>query len=601
MGFFEIVARRPALGAIGQPSPRVRPRVCGSAGPATDPALRSPVAANLPRHYVRCVGHGAAAGWRSVALGAIVGAACSAGDLAPPPHATGPRDESGSSSADTGAVDPTLPDHCQAVAEPPEGEDTVAGIRFDVGSPDEALSFPFDCAEASTRSTNLGCEFWAVDLPNDGRGTEISPPAADQQFAVVVANPSALEEAVVEVFEGDAAFAVVGTRVPPQEARTLELPPLSIDPTTSTTDGVAYRVASSVPITAYQFNPLDNTVEVYSNDASLLFPTSGLGTRYTAVTGDAILLGAGPTDPMPINAGAFVSIVATVEGTQVTAEPTAALVGGPTWPQRLSRGQVLTLLSSAETGSGNLSGTEVFSDHPVAVFSGNVATAVPTTGFFCCADHLEHQMAPQTTWGNAYAVAPPPQPGLPGDDPAEYRIVGGFDGTELLYCPAVPDGAPTHIGAGEVATFSSDQPFTVRTVDPNHTFSLAQFLLSFQAIDPEQIGDPALLILPASAQFQRRYVFVIPDGYAENHITIVRVRNATVRLDGTVIEGAWNPLGFLGDRNFDYAQLAATEGSHLVESDDVVGLSVFGYDEAVSYAFPGGAGVRVISVPPPAG
>lgn len=44
----------------------------------------------------------------------------------------------------------------------------------------------------------------------------------------------------------------------------------------------AYRIRSSLPVVAYQFNPLDN-VGVFSNDASLLLPTSAIGDEYTVV------------------------------------------------------------------------------------------------------------------------------------------------------------------------------------------------------------------------------------------------------------------------------------------------------------------------------
>jgi len=44
----------------------------------------------------------------------------------------------------------------------------------------------------------------------------------------------------------------------------------------------AYRISSELPVVAYQFNPLDN-VGVFSNDASLLLPTSAAGDEYTVV------------------------------------------------------------------------------------------------------------------------------------------------------------------------------------------------------------------------------------------------------------------------------------------------------------------------------
>jgi hypothetical protein len=42
-------------------------------------------------------------------------------------------------------------------------------------------------------------------------------------------------------------------------------------------------------------------------------------------------------------------------------------------------------------------------------------------------------------------------------------------------------------------------------------------------------------------------------------------------------------------------------GAHTIEAEMAVGITVVGYDEAVSYGYPGGAGLRVIAIPPVAG
>lgn len=538
-------------------------------------------------------------------LGFALLVGCGSNTPPPSPLASADTDAHGGPFPSRPGGSTNLPAGCRTPEEDVAAQETGSEFRFDVGAAADAPAFPFDCEDAVAQASNLGCEFWAVDLPNDGRGTPMSPPAADQQFAVVVANPSGLVDAVVEVWVGSDDRLVADTSVPPGEARTIPLPSASIEPYESSVADRAYRITSTLPITAYQFNPLDNTVQVYSNDASLLFPTEALGTQYMAFTADAVLLGAGFMDPTPASAGAFVSVVATQDDTRIEVQATSALVAPPALPSVLDRGHVLTVVSSAtDPGGGNLSGTRISADRPVAVFSGNVAAAIPNDGWSCCADHVEHQLAPLTAWGNAYAVAPPPSPqGAPhGDDPAEYRLIGAFDGTDLLYCPSAPPGAPTSIDAAEVVTFTTDRPFTVRSADRERTFGLAQFLLSHQAIDPEQFGDPSFLLVPPSAQFQTRYLFVTPSGYATQVVTLLRSGAAEVRLDGEVVaETLWRPLGVLGVQPFTYAHVPVEEGAHLVESRAALGLSVFGYDEAVSFAFPGGAGARVIAIPPVAG
>ena len=503
-----------------------------------------------------------------------------------------------------GTTGPGLADACQLGVPPMmgTGSDTEEGFKFDVGSPDGGGFMALDCQEAADRRTNLGCEFFAVDLPNDPRGTTHSPPAADQQFAIAVGNPSGLSAALVEVFlpGEDAAFAA--QLIEPGTAFTFELPSQSIEPQTTSTDGLAYRIASDIPVTAYQFNPLDNTVEVYSNDASLLLPTHALGQEYTAITGDAILLGMSAKDTSPINSGAFVTVVATQDNTRVTFTPTAPLVGQLPDPLRLDRGEVANIISTQQNSDGNLSGTRVSATAAVAVFAGNMATAVPVDAFACCADHLEHQMSPHQAWGSRYVVAPPAAPvGEAADDPAVYRMTGAFDGTQLQYCPSAPAGAPMMLNAGQTAVFETDQPFSVRSVDPDHAFAIAQFLQSYQAVGGNRPGDPAMLIVPAAAQFERQFVFVVPAGYIENRVTIIaRGEDGEVRLDGNAV-GGWKELAVLDGLYHRYAQVAVDEGQHIIEASAEVGVSVFGYDTTVSFAYPGGAGLRVISIPPAEG
>ena len=489
-----------------------------------------------------------------------------------------------------------------------EGDET--GQKLDVGSGGTGnggdTSPPNTCAEAANAESNQGCEFWAVDLPNAWAGINGSPAPADQQFAVVVANTASDAPANVEVFVADSASSIDSASVPIGQIHEFRLPPLNQAPRANTYDGRAYRVESDVPITAYQFNPLDNTVQVFSNDASLLFPTPVLDTDYTAVTGDSILLGT-DQEPQGDNSGAFISIVATEDGTAVDLFPSWGLYPGASQGVMLDRGMVFTAVSlgpniyPGSTGDGNLSGSRVVADKPVAVFAGNVATIEPNPGQ-CCADHIEQQMLPLVAWGDSYAAAPPPAPGGASDDPAGYRITGSFDGTTLSYSPAPPPGAPASINAGQTVRFQTNQAFTVTSNDEARPFAITQFLLSNQAISGgfSRPGDPAMISLPAVEQFQTSYIFLVPDGYATNFVTVVRVSGTEVSRDGiSVAAAAWRPLGTLGGVSYEYVALAVPTGSHSIESEEPCGIISVGYDTDVSYGYPGGSGLRIISDPPP--
>ena len=100
--------------------------------------------------------------------------------------------------------------------------------------------------------TNIGCDYWAADLDNalvpggDGfLNAERAP------YAVVVSNPHPTYTAQVTVLNNQEI--VSDTLVPPLGLHVFTLPHRDINQTSITPR--AYRVRSSIPIVAYQFNP----------------------------------------------------------------------------------------------------------------------------------------------------------------------------------------------------------------------------------------------------------------------------------------------------------------------------------------------------------
>jgi hypothetical protein len=485
-----------------------------------------------------------------------------------------------------------------------DGMDTdpfMPGGKLDLASGGGDL--PATCADATLVRTNTGCEFWAADLPNawlpaNAYNYDI---AADQQFAVVVANTSESESAVVSAYSGADGSAIETATVAPLHTHTFELPAQSIDPTRND-GGVGYRIESDVPITAYQFQPLDNLVPVYSNDASSLLPSHVLENDYIAITsnGSGVNMYPDGFEAQVYSAGAFVTVVATQNNTSVQFYPTASLVEGAWEGVMLNRGQTFTILSDAllaETVPANLTGTRVIASAPVAVFSGNVTAADPPGWTKCCLDHVEHQMLPIAAWGWRYLVAPPPAPAHPlSDARAVYRVTAAFDGTPLSYPNGTPDGAPTQIDAGDIAMFITDEPVIVES-DEDHPIAVGQFLLNSGELGGS-LGDPALLLVPAVEQLQPRYVFLTPAGYATNVVTVAYPSGTAVHVDGAEAPNA-EDIGTIAGETWRYSKWSLEPGAHVVEADRAVGIAVYGYDETVSYAYAGGSAVELISDVPP--
>lgn len=450
--------------------------------------------------------------------------------------------------------------------------------------------------------TNQGCEFWAVDLPQPWWGENGSAAPADGQFAIVVANASSNMPAQVDVFVGVQASPIDSASVPVDQVKVFQLPSMSINAQASSTDGVAYRIETDVPVTVYQFNTLEQASARYSADASLLFPTHVLKKDYTAFTGASL-------NAATYMIGAYVSVVGIEDGTTVDIYTDAMLApGAPTSGVVIDAGEVLTTLAVASQpipvhDDGNLSGARVAADKPVAVFSGNVGTNEPLdlpANAVCCADHIEQQMLPLEAWGDAYVVAPPVSPNGPGNVKAAYRVVGSVDATSFVYSPAAPPGAPSSVNAYETKYFVTDQAFTIAGTKP---FGIAQFHVGAMATaaptDLGANGDPAMVVLPAEDQYQDSYVFLVPPTYEVNWAAVMRPVGTTTELDGNAVAEPASPAGTLDGVDYEIVNVPITEGGHRITGDEPFALSVYGYADQASYAYPGGSGLAFISEPPP--
>ena len=241
----------------------------------------------------------------------------------------------------------------------------------------------------------------------------------------------------------------------------------------------------------------------------------------------------------------------------------------------------------------------------------------------CCADHLEEQLFPVTAWGKIY-IAAKLQPR--GKEKDVWRILAANNGTVVqTNPPQVP--IPT-LNQGQWFEFESDQDFVILATQP---IQVGQFMASSHAPNPNndlcttaygqqklcttmnakynakmacnkhadcpniqesddaKIGDPAFLLALGSNQYLDDYVFLVPDKYKFNFITVIAPQGASVTLDGTALLTS----GFqtVQTTTWTVARLPIGAGKHALTSNKKVGLFVYGYDDDVSYGYPGGAGL----------
>lgn len=507
------------------------------------------------------------------------------------------------------------------------------------------------CAQAAQNRSNVGCEYWGVDLDN----AMISPTqnAAAQQYAIVISNPEPDLTATVTITQDDGLndepvneTVVATAKVSPMNLVVFKLGPREVDGSPpgqfNTGTGTAltrqaYRVKSSIPVVAFQFNPLDN-VNVFSNDASLLKPTSALVSDGTEVGPAYVAVGwpqtiATTDDPetnFDTDLRAFLTLVGTTEDTHVTVHTTAKVIpGGPvaltmpggTITATLGPFQVLNL----ETGAFNadFTGTTIDADNPVVVFSGSEASdSPPFTNLRlrrCCADHLEQQLDPVRTAGRAFVAAHGPQRtraveeagAVLGvvDEPDMFRVVATVANTTVKTTAPAPDDTFVLADVGDDRTIvalhdfelTSDQPVAVGNVSPSQEAAgIARGLPG---------GDPSLMIVPPTEQYRQSYVFLTPDKYAFDFVTIVATTTTSVQLDGQPLPSSClqttTPSHVIFTCQLSFPVIDPTkvapnniqpgvqnDGVHTVSADQPVGVLVSGFDNFVSYGYPAGTDLR---------
>ena len=481
------------------------------------------------------------------------------------------------------------------------------------------------CEQQHKVASYIGCEYWAVDLDNaiDGQGTL---DAAAQPFAVVLSNTHEKYTASVEVYErqGDPGdrktMRVLSFDVPPGELVTIFLPTdcyrcQEIDAQTkkcvswyppcgaayfvngTTIQDAAFYIKSDLPITAAQFNPLEN-VDVFSNDASLLFPVTALGQRYMVMS---------RRQHYDIFSG-FVTVVATQPGQTEVAVQTScntragvdkngktipAMRRGDTQIFYLDQYDVLNLATAAI--GDDLTGSTVTSNKAVAVFAGNEATSIPETDpVTCCADHIEHQLYPLGAWGRRYnAVKLKPR----GQERDMWRILARTDNTVVTTTPNIFSEESLTLNAGQWYDYLGTASFTIEATAP---ILVGQFMTGqFDPLNPETgaqdprwagIGDPAFIIGVPIEQYRTDYRFLVPAKYKEDYITIVAPKDASAQLDGEAV--ADNLFHTFGDGTYKYAYIMVEDGVHTITATKPIGLFSYGIDRAVSYGYPAGLDLR---------
>ncbi len=443
------------------------------------------------------------------------------------------------------------------------------------------------CAQAEAERSTVGCRFFAVDLEQE--------PAVHTElpFGIAVSNVHQTLDAhvLIERRSGVTWSSVAEPTVGPLDLEVTTFGDTQVSGT-GIGEGAAYRITTTIPVIAYQFNPLDGVMS-WSSDASLLLPTSSWDDVYL-VPGWGSEFGY-----------SYVTVVAE-SNVQVTVTPSADTEGGdgvpygdggiPLAPIALGEGDVLQI--DAWSVDDSLVGSWIQAGGPVGVFAGHTCANVPQGHTWC--DHLEEQTFGLQTWGTEVVAARLP----PRVDPPEsvvWQLLAGDQPTTLTFEAAsevsgLPEGLQLELAAGEsvdlVVTGSTDHPGDLR-VSGTEAFLATQFMTG--SICCAEVGDPCMAQAVPTEQLRDRYVVLVPSTWERDTLTFAREAGASITANGvdvTTLSGVTvTPLG----PDWEVVRVDVDDGVYVLEGDSPFSVLVAGFDDCDSYCYPGGLDQRIIN------
>ncbi len=343
----------------------------------------------------------------------------------------------------------------------------------------------------------------------------------------------------------------------------------------------------------------DNEVAVYAlswatgtRDAFLVFPTETLGTENLAMT----VHHAGGLQPWT---GNRVLMISTVDGTDATIlRRRDTYPDDPPFTITRDRGQPFVLGNFTD-----LSGSEIISSQPVAVFSGNTCGSIPGEGDpgdgrpppddpieadpNSCS-HLVEQMPPAQSWGRLFYL-----PSL-AERPDGYvaRVLAARDDTRVRI-----NGTTLTLNRGQAYKQIIQEPAEIVADAP---VLVAQLITGRQRDeDYERTFDhyASMMLVPPYEQFLDEYLITTPPGsfFRSQYVNLVVPAAAAgaVMIDGAVV--AAEHFAPIGSSGFSGAQVPLAPGTHTLAGPSPFGVTVYGYGEHGSYSYPGGMSLSPVA------
>lgn len=329
------------------------------------------------------------------------------------------------------------------------------------------------------------------------------------------------------------------------------------------------HISADHPITVYGVN-----YEHQESDAFLALPVAVLGTEYI----NASYSNAGLVQ------GSELGIVAAYDNTTVTITPSVKTVGrlaGQPFTVVLHQGRTYQLRNTDgdrfTNHIGDLTGTIITSDKPVAVFGAHLCPNIPGNTAAC--NLIVEQLTPTNTWGTRFATMQ--LAFRTKGDP--FRILAAKDNTNI----SINGNPATNLARGQFYEVTLATPSYITSDQPVMVVQY-EFGTDFDGIQ----GDPTMIVIPPLDQFRASYtistVQVEPNWFQLNFANVIVPAAAipSLQLDGAPVNPAiFRPVPGTG---FSGAQIALTPGVHQLAANSPFGALVYGLAPADAYGYPAG-------------
>ncbi len=444
----------------------------------------------------------------------------------------------------------------------------------------QGIADPTPCVVCGygTSADSQGTDYWLA-FPGNTAGGSLSTP---QLTLVIAAEQDATGTVSIPGLNFSTGFFVAA-----DTTATVSLPSgADLGGGSDVVSNLGIHVVSDNPVTIDGLSQ-----ETQDEEGYLGLPTALLGTEYVVM---AYKNTQSFSPLVPDELGSQLAIVATANNTTVSITPSATTGthgAGQTFDITLNQGQTYQLVN--DNLPGDLTGSIVEANKPVAVYGGHSRATVPAGG--TSVNYLVEEMWPTQDFAQDFAVMP-----MPVQEAEQFQPGGNGNPQDVVRVLAAQDGTSVSVNGTVVATLSRGQFYEQNVAAALHiTASKPVLVAQYQpagnsggSVGFTYTAGPFMTLVPSTAQFQDAYTVREINGMFNRYATLLvpAVDVGSLVVDGQVIQATqYTPLADSGLFGTVVTWSGAFTGpTHQLTAPAPFGVILSGDQAVYSAGFPAG-------------